>query len=87
MSELKSLSRAAFPAVAVETAEEERFTQYVVQELADKAVLTISATGGLKDVRNGSVVDPAAQYAKAFAYCARQENTVRVPRKITVKEG
>jgi MoxR-like ATPase len=76
MSELKSLSRAAFPAVAVETAEEERFTQYVVSQFAEKAVLAISAIGGLKDLRSGSVVDPSAQYAKAFAYCARQENTV-----------
>jgi hypothetical protein len=58
---LKPYVRAAFPAVAVATVEEDRFIQHLLNDFPDKSIFTVSATGGLKDLRTGAVVDSAVQ--------------------------
>lgn len=75
---LKPYVRAAFPAVAVETAEEDRFTQHLLNDFPEKTVYVVSATGGLQDLRTGLVVDGSASFAKAFSLCAQHADTLLV---------
>ncbi len=69
--------RAAFPAVAVETAEDERFLRNVLA-IKDAPVFSISAIGGLRDCRSGEVVNKQAQFPQAFAYAAANPGVVLV---------
>jgi ATP-dependent 26S proteasome regulatory subunit len=75
---LKKYAAAAYPAVAVETVEEERFQAHLLEEFPDRAIFAIAAIGGLRDIRRGAVVDPAAQFAKAFAIVSQKENTLLI---------
>ena len=69
--------RAAFPAVAVETAEDERFLRNVLA-IKDAPVFSISAIGGLRDCRTAEVVNKQAQFPQAFAYAAANPGVVLV---------
>ena len=75
---LKPYVRAAFPAVAVATVEEDRFVQHLLNDFPDKSIFTVSATGGLKDLRTGAVVDGNANFAKAFSACAQHADALLV---------
>jgi hypothetical protein len=75
---LKPYVCAAFPAVAVETVEEDRFIQHLLNDFPEKAVYVVSATGGLQDLRTGLVVDAAANFGKAFSLCAQHADTLLV---------
>ena len=68
--------RAAFPALAIVTAEEERFTAELLHTFPEKSLLAISATGGLRDLRNHTVLDAAATFAKAFVAAAQRPDTL-----------
>ena len=70
--------RAAYPAVAVETVEEERFLGTLLSELEGRPVLTVAADQKLRDAREGGVVDPACPYPKAFQHVAQREDHVLV---------
>lgn len=67
---LKPYFRAGYPALAVETAEERRLVKESLAEFDDTEVLGISSQGGLIDLRRRVPKDPAANYAKAFAYAS-----------------
>lgn len=69
---------AAFAAVAVETVEEDRFVQSLLREFPAKSVLSISATGGLQDLRTRTTVDAEASFAKAFEIVAGHPDTLLV---------
>jgi ATP-dependent 26S proteasome regulatory subunit len=75
---LQKYAAAAYPAVAVETVEEERLQAHLLAEFPDRAIFSIAAVGGLKDVRRGAVVDPAAQFTKAFVAVAQKENAILI---------
>jgi hypothetical protein len=79
MSVLDTYKAAAYPAVAVETFEESRLLDAVLDmhhydrdgaDMGPAPVYSISSLPGLSDVRAGSVVDPKMQYAGAFAFVA-----------------
>lgn len=69
--------RAAFPCVAVETAEDERFLRNVLA-IKDAPVFSISAIGGLRDCRTAEVVNKAAQFPQAFSHAAANPGVVLV---------
>jgi hypothetical protein len=75
---LKPYVRAAFPAVAVSTVEEDRFAQHLLTEFPEKTVLLASAIGGLKDLRTGTLVDAGANVHQAFALAAQNPDTLLV---------
>lgn len=69
---LKAYAAAGYPAVAVETCEEERLTAAILAELPDHTVWMVSAVGGLRDARTGEALD-AAGYSGAFAAAAGRD--------------
>ena len=73
---VSSYVNAAFPAVAVSTAEEERFKTELLDAYPERPVFSIAATGGLKDARTGNVIDGQATYPKAFAIAASREQSL-----------
>lgn len=75
---LKPYVRAAFPAVAVSTVEEERFIQYLLADFPEKAVLMVSASGGIQDLRIRTVIDADANFSKALALVAERTDTLLV---------
>jgi ATP-dependent 26S proteasome regulatory subunit len=67
--------KAAFPAVCVETCEEERFLRNVLS-IKDTPVTAINALGGLRDCRTGETIDGTSQYPKAFRWLASQSDSI-----------
>ena len=74
---LMHYKHAAFPAVCIETVEEERILKYV-RDMQDSNVYSISATGGLWDVHKNELTDKSADYRKAFSYVANLESAILV---------
>jgi MoxR-like ATPase len=72
---LKHYVNAAFPAVAVTTAEEERFIAQTLEEFPDRAAFVVSAAGQLRDARTGAVADGQCAFGKAFAFIAQKEES------------
>jgi hypothetical protein len=68
---------AGYPAVAIQTVEEERLATALLAELpASTPVLGIAAVGGLRDARTGAVLDRAATFAAAVARAAATTDAV-----------
>jgi len=77
---LRPYVQAAFPALAVATVEEDRFTQHLLSEFPDKQILAIAAGGGLRDLRapSGIVIDAAANFSKAFQIMTERTDSLLV---------
>lgn len=73
---LHSYIGAAFPAVAIETFEEERFTSALLYDFPSKPVFALSASGGLRDLRSGLTTDAQANFSRAFAFLAERSDTL-----------
>jgi hypothetical protein len=68
---------AAFPCLAVETSEEDRFLRNVLS-IPDAPVYLITAVPGLRDLRNNSIIDASMPFPKAFAYAAKQTGAILI---------
>ncbi|RYG53146.1 hypothetical protein EON80_33020, partial [bacterium] len=68
--------RAAFPALAIESFEEERFIAHVLSSFPTRRVLTVSAAGVLKDLTQGTIVEHGAAFPKAFERLAAMSDTL-----------
>ena len=70
--------QAATPCVAVNTHEDNRFMKAVVANFKRQQVLTIAATGGLRDVKANkpTVVDAQCSFVKAFQMAATKQDTI-----------
>jgi len=77
-SELKRYRAAGYPAIAIETYEEQRIIAAALAAWPDRAIMTIAAAGGLMDARSGKSIDPQATYPKAIAGAAGKDGTVLV---------
>jgi hypothetical protein len=70
---------AGFPAVAITTSEEERLERLIVEELGQNCkIASVSATGGLRDVRAQALLDDKADYRKAFAWASKAQDNVLI---------
>ncbi len=68
---LTSYVQSAAPVIAVNTHEEARFAKTVVASFTKHQILSISAVGGLKDLKNnGASVDNTSNFLKAIATVA-----------------
>ena len=76
--DLRLYKRAAFPSVAVETVEEERFLSGLLRMFAESPIYKIASIGGLIDCRECKPVDASSNYPKAFAWMAQQAGAVLV---------
>jgi SpoVK/Ycf46/Vps4 family AAA+-type ATPase len=61
---------AGYPAIAIETIEEERFLTTILEQ-DDRPVFVINALGGLRDARTGQMRDPRAGYPQAWTEAGR----------------
>lgn len=77
-SGIGSYVNSAFPAVCIETAEEERFTRALLAEFPSRDVYRVAATGGLIDARTSAVIDAAATYSKALAVASKRDELLLV---------
>lgn len=77
MFNLNHYKNAAFPCVAVESCEEDRFLRNVLS-IKDTPVFSISALGLLRDARTGEVIDKQCPFQKAFGYTALQNGAILV---------
>lgn len=75
MFNLNHYKNAAFPCIAVETVEEERFCRNVLA-LKDVPVFSVSALNLLRDCRTGEVIDKNCPFNKAFAFLASQNGAI-----------
>src|ERR1041384_2031555 len=70
---------AAFPAVAITTCEEERLERLIIEESdSNRKIASISATGGLKDIRRQVLLDDKADFRKAFAWASKSERNILI---------
>lgn len=70
--------RAAYPCVAIESYEEARIISAIVQGTNGASVYLVSASGGLRDLKAESVIDPKAGYPQAFAFTAKQNRAILI---------
>lgn len=76
---IKSYLAAAYPAVAIASADEERTIAAVVADGNKHAVWCIAAVGGLKDARAGmKVLEPGMGYPQALAKVAGADDTILI---------
>lgn len=78
MNPIRPYVAAAFPAVAVTTHEEDRFTRSVVDTFPNRQVVTIAASGGLRDARTGQPLEPSMSYNNALAWLAEQPDSILI---------
>jgi hypothetical protein len=84
MFNLLHYKNAAFPCIAVETCEEDRFVSNLrrAKEFQSIPSYSISATGGLRDLKatdvGTAVVDKSAVFQKAFSFIAAQDGAILV---------
>jgi hypothetical protein len=76
---IKSYLAAAYPAVAVQTADEDRTIQQIIADGNNHKVWCIAATGGLRDARTGmAILEAGMGYPQALAKLATSDDTILV---------
>lgn len=75
MFNLMHYKNAAFPCLAVETCEEERFIKNICA-LKSTPSYSISATGGIRDLKTGDWTDKSANFQKAFGFISAQDAAI-----------
>lgn len=78
MRELIAHRAAGYPAVAVQTVEEERFCAALLGAITDAPTWRVAAVGGLRDLRSGATVDERAGYPQALSRVAQTRDAVLV---------
>lgn len=71
-------SSAGYPAVCINTQDEDRAIASIVREFPNHTVLRIGAVSGLADVKTGQVLDERGSYPSAFARIAAKPDHLLV---------
>jgi hypothetical protein len=77
---LRDYAAAGYPAVAIETPEEERIVALLLTLFDQRPAASIAAVGGLRDLRKASAIDARAVYPLAFAWAAGGQDRLLVVR-------
>lgn len=75
MNSITKYKKAGYPALAIETFEDQRFAEGILAEFQDREIFLIAATGGLRDLRQQKTADPQSNYSKALAFMCQQEDS------------
>src|SRR5215469_2569072 len=70
--------RAGYPAIALETAEEQRVIDSIMDYWNANLVFSVSASGGIIDEHNARVINAAGKFSDAFDYLASQNDSFLV---------
>lgn len=69
---------AAFPAVAINTHEDERCLREITNRWPERPMFLIAATGGLKDARTNLPMEPGYAYPQAFAHLGEHPEAILI---------
>jgi hypothetical protein len=76
MHDIIAHRNAGYPALAVQTVEEERLCAALLAALPDAPIWRVAAVGGLRDLRTGATLDERAGYPQAFSRVAQTRDAV-----------
>lgn len=77
--DIRTYIKAAFPAVAIETVEEDRFIEHLCSVVPEKySIYGIDASNQIEDLRAHTVTDRQGTYLKAFELAASKPRTLVV---------